>query len=101
MRNAKEEITLYFQHPYLQVVCAEVAYFEDNSSYILKEGYTPEELKTFLDSLDFGYDAGYGSQELFGTIWFSDGAWAERYEYDGSECWVIKEYPERPHYLKR
>ena len=40
-----------------------------------------------LDLLDFEYDSGYGSQVLFGYVWFTDGTWLERFEYDGSECW--------------
>lgn len=43
---------------------------------------------------DFGYDDGYGSQKIspilmiVGKDW-----WFERAEYDGSEWWVYKTYP--------
>ncbi len=40
------------------------------------------------------YNAGYGGQELFGTIVFNDDSWLERDEYDGSENWIIKKLPE-------
>ena len=43
-----------------------------------------------LATLDFEYDNGYGSQELFGEIIFKDGSWLERGEYDGSEWWSYK-----------
>lgn len=36
---------------------------------------------------DIRYNAGYGTQHVYGTVWFSDGSWAERVEYDGSEWW--------------
>ena len=44
-------------------------------------------LDDVLDKLDLSYDEGYGSQELFGYIWYKDGTWSERCEYDGSEWW--------------
>jgi hypothetical protein len=47
-------------------------------------------LEEVLPKLDFDYNDGYGSQELDGTIWFSDGTWSEREEYDGSEYWEYK-----------
>lgn len=40
-----------------------------------------------IDDLDFTYDNGYGGQELFGIVYFNDGTWLERGEYDGSEWW--------------
>ena len=47
-------------------------------------------LEEVLPKLDFDYNDGYGSQELDGTIWFSDGTWSEREEYDGSEWWEYR-----------
>lgn len=46
-----------------------------------------------IERLDFEYDNGYGYQELFGFIWYKDGTWSERGEYDGSEYWEHKERP--------
>lgn len=42
---------------------------------------------TTIDQLNFNYDSGYGGQELFGTVYFNDGTWLDRGEYDGSEWW--------------
>jgi hypothetical protein len=53
----------------------------------LREGFSDEEHTKFIQDLDFEYDNGYGTQHLFGKIWFTDGSWSDRYEYDGSECW--------------
>jgi len=46
--------------------------------------------------LDVEYDNGFGSQELFGTIWYADGTWSSREEYDGSEYWGYHKCPELP-----
>lgn len=61
--------------------------------------YTLEEYMLFLAALDFEYDAGYGGQELFGTIWYADGSWSDRGEYDGSEWWEHHTVPDIPVYL--
>lgn len=53
----------------------------------LREGFTHEEYTKFIEDLDVEYDNGYGTQHLFGKIWFVDGSWSDRHEYDGSECW--------------
>lgn len=67
---------------------------------VLKEGYTEEDYQRFLAHLGFDYDAGYGSQELTGTIWFDDGSWSTRGEYDGAEWWENHKRPSVPDYLK-
>lgn len=64
------------------------------SSGKLKLNYTQEDLNEFLNALDFDYHSGYGIQELFGTIWYKDGRWSIRGEYDGSEWWELQERPE-------
>ena len=53
------------------------------------------ELEEVLPLLDFDYDDGYGTQELFGYIWYTDGTWSERGKYDGSEWWEYKKRPEQ------
>jgi hypothetical protein len=63
--------------------------------------YTEEEtiegtLDEVLPRLDFEYDSGWGSQELEGTIWYSDETWSDRGEYDGSEWWEHRECPSLP-----
>ena len=49
-----------------------------------------------LAPLDKEYDHGFGRQYLFGTVWFTKGIWADRYEYDGSERWDVHVYPDLP-----
>ena len=51
-----------------------------------------DEFKNYLENIN--YDASYGSQNFFGLVLLSDNTWFERYEYDGSECWVHKKRPE-------
>lgn len=65
------------------------------SLFHLPEGYSSEQLQSFLFEIDRMYDAGYGTQELYGFIWWKDGTWSSRFEYDGSERW---EHHVRPTY---
>lgn len=62
----------------------------------LRVGHNEEQFKAFVNCLDFNYDAGYGGQELFGTVWFEDSVWMDRGEYDGSEWWQTHTVPEIP-----
>ena len=45
-----------------------------------------------INKLDIEYDPGYGGQELFGRVLFSDNSWFKRGEYDGAEWWLYQ-YP--------
>lgn len=53
------------------------------------------ELDDVLPLLDFEYDSGYVGQELNGYIWYADGTWSDRKEYDGSEWWRHQGRPAR------
>jgi len=59
----------------------------------VRNGYDEETLRIdgtledVLPKLNFEYDNGFGVQELFGYIWYDDGTWSDRGEYDGSEWW--------------
>lgn len=84
------------------VLCAMIqiliaGYMEE---YSLKVDHTPEEYEAFLKAIDYNYDDGHGSQELEGAIWFKDGTWASRWEYDGSEGWQYNVVPIIPDELK-
>ena len=80
--NAQRELLDFIQDK-PEVVCLT---FAQDVNY--QEGpYTTGTLEEILPLLDFEYDAGFGSQKLYGTIWFADGSWATRGEYDGSEWW--------------
>ena len=91
MANAKEEFLGMVKNEV--VLCASISYRDcwehdsPGSQHTLPVTYTEEQYNAFVESLDFEYDAGYGGQELFGTVWFKDGTWADRGEYDGSEWW--------------
>jgi hypothetical protein len=93
MTNAKLEF-MTFVEMLPKVVAATIEH--NFHKYVLKVGYTKESYEAFLDNLNFTYDDGYGSQELFGTVWFEDGTWGEREEYDGSEWWSYCMCPEIP-----
>ena len=67
---------------------------EDSKTCILKLNYNQSDYTDFFNSLkEINYDNGYGGQRLFGIVWFNDGSWLERYEYDGAEKWVYKSTP--------
>ncbi len=59
--------------------------------------FNASQYQEFLEWLDFYYDSGYGSQELYGFILLKCGApdrwWLDRHEYDGSEHWVLRKRP--------
>ena len=67
---------------------------------VLKEEWDNADWERFIRTLDFLYDDGFGSQHLFGIVWFKDGSWLERYEYDGAESWHYKRTPPVPDSLK-
>jgi hypothetical protein len=106
--NAKEEfLNAINEKP---VKCAHIVYnpfgawgMEDEKlpmpkELILRVTYSFADWKEFLKQLDFNYNSGYGGQELFGTVWFEDGTWMSRAEYDGLEWWqnyVVPEIPQK------
>jgi len=88
-----------------KVLCAKIqhgdGYDDDSKVFNLTTGSTEEDHTQFLNDIDFEYDSGYGGQRLFGTIWYEDGTWSERGEYDGSEWWEHRERPQIPKELDR
>jgi hypothetical protein len=95
--NAKEEFLRHTNST--KVKCVLIEHVEDK--FILTTGYDNHDLEKFLDKIDFEYDSGYGLQNLFGTIWYEDGTWSSRGEYDGSEWWEHNYCPEIPKELIR
>ena len=63
--NAKDEFLAHTEDK--AVKCAWVC-LEDGIEINLLEHYSIAEYDEFLQSLNFNYDNGYGSQELFGII---------------------------------
>lgn len=106
MINAKEELLEILNHVKkmhgADVLCASIHFGSAASvslgenRFELKKGYTDEEFAYFLSSLDFEYKNGYGTQNLFGKVWLTNGVWLDRGEYDGSEWWEHYKYPELP-----
>ena len=99
--NCKEEfLSEIYGH---ELLCAKIRYnklrfysCDDEKTALLPVGFTGTDSERFLDELDFEYDNGWGSQEVFGIIWYTDGTWSERSEYDGSEWWVYRYCPKIP-----
>ena len=106
MINAKEELLSSIKESGATLRCAIIKvgyeeYDEPQKVYSLRNEYTFCEVETFLNSLDFTYDNGYGAQHLYGTVWLYDGTWLERREYDGSEWWNVCSAPTIPDELKQ
>jgi len=86
--NAREELLNHIENrvvEYIKIV-KEVGYDEEP----LRLTGSLEEV---LPNLGFVYDDGFGGQELYGFILYSDGTWSDRGEYDGSEWWQHQERP--------
>jgi len=89
MRNAFQELSSQFNVASIKAATIMLQSMSDKIFiFNLREGYTLEDLEVFLNKLkSIHYDEGYGTQYLYGTIWFNDGTWADRGEYDGFEWW--------------
>ena len=112
--NAKEELWRELTDSGRAIICATIKSYEDDcdeddcddagdgevTEIHLRVGHTEEEFVTFLAALDFEYDNGWGHQELYGTVWLTNGEWLSRGEYDGSEWWDHNKLPEIPENLK-
>lgn len=90
MINAKKELIEHIGGRKVEFVS--IALHKGYNSPLVKIKGTLEEI---LPLLDFEYDSGYGLQELNGYIWYTDGTWSDRGEYDGSEWWQHQERPAR------
>lgn len=100
--NAKVELLKRLKDVPHKVKCAKISkevWGKDIKPSLLKCNYTDEDWDKFLNSLDFNYNCGYGGQELYGTVWFENGTWLSRGEYDGSEWWEFNETPDIPEEL--
>lgn len=92
MTNAKTELLELLKEYKVELRCGyleDVAYASKTKGkkWLLKDGYSFKDEATFLEEIDFEYDSGFGSDEIGGILWFTDGTWADRGEYDGSEWW--------------
>lgn len=101
--NAKEEFINHTANKGRGILCAYIIrgdeYVDNRTEYLLPVGYTKEEKSKFLYDINWYYNNGYGGQELFGTIWYNDGTWSSRGEYDGSEWWDYNKCPQIPETL--
>jgi hypothetical protein len=110
--NAKAEFIKFHRQIFKQfedILCLEIwhetALFrrtegDTRRTVTLAIGFSYDEFIQAVDNLDFEYDCGYGGQELFGYVWYKDGTWTDRYEYDGAECWQHNSVRIIPDHLK-
>jgi hypothetical protein len=96
--NANQEFLEHTKNK--TILCAKLTFgdpgWHDSVSYVIPLGYYRCDLELFLNQINKEYDSGYGGQELFGTIWYTDGTWSTRGEYDGSEWWEYHTCPDIP-----
>jgi hypothetical protein len=97
MTNALTELLPLTQYE-SGIKCAHIIYIEDpnDTAIILPLKYTTQQLAEFLSKLNFDYNNDYGTQHLFGTVWFHDETWASREEYNGREWWQHNMCPNIP-----
>jgi hypothetical protein len=89
--NVKKELLEHIDKRKVKYIS--ITYHSDINNDIIISGKLN---KNLLDKLDFDYGGWGQGQRLDGYIWYTDGSWSERYEYDGSEWWVYKCCPEIP-----
>ena len=107
MDNAKNELRRVLKANNVsikEIIAADIVYglfFTEQADKAIKlsVGATKEDRKVFWEMLDFDYHDGYGAQNLFGTVWLTEGRWLTRGEYDGSEWWDFHSYPPIPPHL--
>jgi hypothetical protein len=102
MINALNEFVDHFRKLDSPIKCARIEYhphFEVDKLIILPVNFTQKQLVDFFHSLNFEYNNGYGTQHIYGTIWYYDGTWSSRDEYDGSESWRHNCVPPIPNEL--
>ena len=89
MKNAKKEFLAHIEGK-------EVKFVKIKYDYSFGKGLNFEfagDACEAAEMLDFEYDSGYGVQHLYGVIWYKDGTWSERCEYDGLEWWEHNSCP--------
>ena len=94
--NAKQEFLAHTQEH--NVKCA-IVQINDNlklNTIRLRQNHSFIEMDNFLNQLNFEYSSDYGLQYLLGIIWYNDGTWSIRGEYDGSEWWQYQYCPVIP-----
>jgi hypothetical protein len=96
--NAKKEIISHTCRVNSAIKCATINQIDSRTYKIIRvvnlfENYSPKDWDKFLNELDFDYNDGYGIQILSGTIWYNNGTWSSRQEYDGQEWWELNKCP--------
>ena len=88
--NAQKELIKHIEDRKVEFVSIAVCKGYDDEPIRIKGT-----LDDVLPQLNFDYDDGYGYQKLFGYIWYEDGTWSDRGEYDGSEWWQHQVRPDK------
>jgi hypothetical protein len=101
--NAKEELFLALRIHDKTIQAAFILYKQQE--FILRNSHTPENLKAFLECLNFNYcNSAYFGTSLEGTIWLKGGGWLERYnngnDDNAEQRWYCCERPIMPQNIR-
>ena len=96
--NAKQEFLKEIEGK--ELLCATLALETNDKRFNLKVGFSTESLQSFLQLLDFDYDEHWGL-DGHSYIWYKDGSWSERCQYNRSEIWDHRNTPKIPEYILR
>ena len=106
MINAKEELIKHIEEYSLKLKCASITHEKSHRSRDISHGlielnvnHTTDDSDKFFEKLDFSYDNGFGLLELCGTLWYEDGSYSIRHEYECEESWVYCICPDIPEHL--
>ena len=94
--NARTEFEEHIGERTVKCVDIIICTHKENKYLNIKVDHTDIDYGKFLCLLDIDYCEGYGSQQLYGIIWYEDGTWSERAEYGGTEWWEYKSLPSIP-----
>jgi hypothetical protein len=98
--NARDELLFFLEASNKKLKCAQIWFSPQENqppAFInLPVGFGESRFLEFQREINRSYHNGHTPQELFGVLWFVDGTWADRYVYDGSEEWMLREIPAIP-----
>lgn len=82
MENAKREIIEHIQDRKVDMISLAIS---QTDSTLRVKG----KLEEVIPLLDFEYDDDYGTQNLYGYIWYEDGSWSNRGTHAGIRFMIL------------
>lgn len=92
-KTHEEEFIEEIEKQTFQVLCAII--ISGKNKYILPIGYTKTDMASFLSKIR-NISKGYPGITDESYIWYLDGSWSERAEYDYLDFWAHRKFPPFP-----